>query len=67
MAVLETVPENIDRTSHKTVVILFIAQSLTAAGVIATAKVPSILGKHLSVRATWAGMPSAIIQLADAQ
>lgn len=66
MVVLEAVPENIARTGRKTLVILFIAQSLTSAGVIATATVLSILGEQLSGNAAWAGVPSAIIQLAAA-
>jgi MFS family permease len=62
--VMEAVPENIARAGRKTTLILFVAQSLTSAGVIATATVLSILGEQLSGSATWAGVPSAVIQLA---
>lgn len=66
ITVLEVVPENIARVGRKTVVILFITQSLTSAGVIATATVLSILGEQLSGSSAWAGVPSATIQLAAA-
>jgi MFS family permease len=63
---MESVPENITRAGRKTTVILFVAQSLTSAGVIATATVLSILGEQLSGNAAWAGVPSATIQMAAA-
>jgi MFS family permease len=66
MTVMEAVPENIARAGRKTTLILFLAQSLTSAGVIATATVLSILGEQLSGNAAWAGVPSAVIQLAAA-
>lgn len=66
MTVLEAVPENIARAARKTTAVLFVAQSLISAGVIATATVLSILGEQLSGSAAWAGVPSATIQLAMA-
>ncbi|HEX6305501.1 MAG TPA: MFS transporter [Anaerolineales bacterium] len=66
MTVIESVPENLARAGLKTTVILFVAQSLTSAGVIATATVLSILGEQLSGNAAWAGVPSATIQMAAA-
>lgn len=63
---MESVPENITRAGRKTTVILFVAQSLTSAGVIATATVLSILGEQLSGNAAWAGVPSATVQMAAA-
>jgi MFS family permease len=66
MMVTEAVPENIARAGRKTTVILFVAQSLISAGVIATATVLSILGEQLSGNAAWAGVPSATIQMAAA-
>lgn len=66
MTVMETLPENIARAGRKTTLILFVAQSLISAGVIATATVLSILGEELSGSAAWAGVPSATIQLAAA-
>jgi len=66
MTVMEAVPENITRAGRKITLLLFMAQSLTSAGVIATATVLSILGKQLSGSTSWAGVPSATIQLAAA-
>jgi len=66
MTVMEAVPEKIARTGRKTIMILFVAQSLISASVIATATVLSILGEQLSGSAVWAGVPSATIQIAAA-
>jgi MFS family permease len=66
LMVMEAMPEDIARAGRKTTLILFVAQSLTSAGVIATATVLSILGEQLSGSAAWAGVPSAAIQLAAA-
>lgn len=66
MTVTEVVPEKIARAGRRTTVILFLGQSLTSAGAIATATVLSILGEQLSGSAAWAGVPSATIQLAAA-
>jgi MFS family permease len=63
---MEAVPENIARAGRKITLILFVAQSLTSAGVIAMATVLSILGEQLSGSAALAGVPSATIQLAAA-
>jgi len=64
MTVMEPMPENIARAGRRATVVLFMAQSLISAGVIATATVLSILGEQLSGSAAWAGVPSATIQLA---
>ena len=66
MPVIEAVPENIARIGRKTTVVLFVAQSLVSAGMIATAAVLTILGEQLSGSTTWAGVPSAAVQLAAA-
>ncbi|HZD58211.1 MAG TPA: MFS transporter [Anaerolineales bacterium] len=66
MPVIEAVPENIARIGRKTTIILFAAQSLVSAGMIATATVLTILGEQLSGSTTWAGVPSAAVQLAAA-
>ena len=66
MSIMEAVPQNIARIGRKTTVILFVAQSLVSAGMIATATVLSILGEQLSGSTTWAGVPSAAVQLAAA-
>jgi MFS family permease len=66
MSTVEIVPKNIARIGRKTTMILFAAQSLTSAGAIATATVLSILGEQLSGNAVWAGLPSAVVQLAAA-
>ncbi|HEX6305853.1 MAG TPA: MFS transporter [Anaerolineales bacterium] len=66
MPVMQAVPENIARIGRKTTVILFAAQSLVSAGMIATATVLTILGEQLSGSTTWAGVPSAAVQLAAA-
>jgi len=66
MTTMAAVHENIARAGHKTTAILFVAQSLISAGVIATATVLSILGEQLSGSATWAGVPSATVQMAAA-
>lgn len=66
MSIVEGIPKNIARIGRKTTMILFVAQSLTSASAIATATVLSILGEQLSGNAAWAGVPSAMIQLAAA-
>jgi MFS family permease len=66
MTVTEVVPEHITRAGRKTTIILFVVQSMIAAGAIATSMVLSILGEQLSGSAAWAGVPSASIQLAAA-
>jgi MFS family permease len=66
MTVIEATFENISRAGRRTTVILFVAQSLISASVIATATVLSILGEQLSGSMAWAGVPSATIQIAAA-
>ena len=66
MTVTEVVPEHIARAGRKTTIILFVVQSMIAAGAIATSIVLSILGEQLSGSAAWAGVPSASIQLGAA-
>jgi MFS family permease len=63
---MEGVPKNIARIGRKTMIILFVVQSMIAAGATATSMVLSILGEQLSGSAAWAGVPSATIQLAAA-
>jgi MFS family permease len=53
------------RASRKITIILFLAQSLTSAGIIATATVNSILGARLG-GAPLAGVPSAVFLLGGA-
>jgi MFS family permease len=55
-----------DSIARKITAILFTQQSLASAGFIAAATLNSIVGKELSQRANWAGVPSAVYLLAGA-
>jgi MFS family permease len=58
--------KNLDSIAQKITTILFAQQSLASAGFIAAATLNSIVGKELSQRADWAGVPTAIYLLAGA-
>jgi MFS family permease len=60
------VPEWVSQAGKKTTIILFMAQSLISAGLIAMFTVLAIIGEDLSGNPTWAGLPSATVQLAGA-
>jgi MFS family permease len=57
---------NLDSIARKITAILFTQQSLASAGFIAAATLNSIVGKELSQRADWAGVPTAVYLLAGA-
>jgi MFS family permease len=57
---------NLESIARKITGILFAQQSLASAGFIAAATLNSIVGKELSQRADWAGVPSAVYLLAGA-
>ncbi len=56
----------LENIARKITVILFTQQSLASAGFIAAATLNSIVGKELSQRASWAGVPTATYLLAGA-
>jgi len=58
--------ENFNRIARKITTILFAQQSLASAGFIAAATLNAIVGKELSHRADWAGVPSAVYLLGGA-
>lgn len=58
--------EELTRIARKITTILFAQQSLASAGFIAAATLNSIVGKELSHRTDWAGVPSAVYLLAGA-
>ncbi|MCX6057799.1 MAG: MFS transporter [Chloroflexi bacterium] len=58
--------KNLDSIARKITTILFAQQSLASAGFIAAATLNSIVGKELSQRADWAGVPTATYLLAGA-
>ena len=66
MATSEAIPNRISQAAWKTTAILFVAQSLSSAAIIATATVLPIIGDDLSGHPSWAGVPFAISQLAAA-
>lgn len=66
MIISEAVPYQISRAGWKTTAILFLAQSLSSAAIIATATVMPIIGDDLSGHPSWAGVPFAVVQLAAA-
>jgi len=59
-------PLNLENAARKITAILFTQQSLASAGFIAAATLNAIVGKDLSGRADWAGVPSAVYLLAGA-
>lgn len=61
-----TAMDKITRAGQKTTMVLFLAQSLVSAGVIATATIMSIVGEDLTGNPAWAGVPFATVQLAAA-
>jgi MFS family permease len=66
MTISEAIPYRISRAGWKTTAILFAAQSLSSAAIIATATVMPIIGDDLSGHPSWAGVPFAMVQLAAA-
>ncbi|MEJ2351846.1 MAG: MFS transporter [Anaerolineales bacterium] len=66
MTLSEAIPNQITRAGWKTTAILFVAQSLSSAAIIATATVMPIIGDDLSGNPSWAGVPFAMVQLAAA-
>jgi len=58
--------KNLETIARKITAILFTQQSLASAGFIAAATLNSIVGKELSGRSDWAGVPSAVYLLAGA-
>jgi MFS family permease len=66
MTISEAIPYQISRAGWKTTAILFVAQSLSSAAIIATATVMPIIGDDLSGNPSWAGVPFAMVQLAAA-
>jgi MFS family permease len=54
------------RVAQKTTLTLFIAQSLSSAGFIATATINTIAGAELSRHPAWAGVPSSLYSLGAA-
>lgn len=66
MASTEVIPNRISQAAWKTTAILFVAQSLSSAAIIATATVLPIIGDDLSGHPSWAGVPFAMLQLAAA-
>ena len=67
MATSKAIPYQISQRAWKTTAVLFIAQSLSSAAIIATATVMPIIGNDLSGHPAWAGVPFAMVQLAGAQ
>ncbi|MCZ2127500.1 MAG: MFS transporter [Anaerolineales bacterium] len=57
---------NLEKIARKLTAILFAQQSLASAGFIAAATLNSIVGKELTQRADWAGVPTAVYLLAGA-
>ncbi len=58
--------ENLEKIARKITAILFAQQSLASAGFIAAATLNAIVGKELTQRADWAGVPTAAYLLAGA-
>ncbi|MEJ2484552.1 MAG: MFS transporter [Anaerolineales bacterium] len=58
--------ENLRKISARIIAALFTAQSLTSAGTAAMAAVLAIVAVELSGKASWAGVPNSLLQLAAA-
>lgn len=56
----------LSRRARKITLVLFLAQSLVSAGMIAAATLNAVLGAQLGGSARWAGVPSAVYLLAGA-
>lgn len=57
---------NLETLARKITGVLFAQQSLASAGFIAASTLNSIVGKELSHNSSWAGVPTAVYQLAAA-